>query len=109
METRCSNAPMRTAPSAAGNRISRFRAMERMEWSSPREYRPAATRNQITLISAMGSPFSIAVGGYTLVSSQTTLTDARSGHPPICAGHSLLVLHPGGRVGALRDPGFADQ
>src|SRR4029077_1756471 len=66
-------------------------------------------RYSIILISAMGSPFSIAVHGYTLVSSQTKLTHARGGHAPICAGNSLLVLHHRGRAGALRHSVFTDE
>src|ERR1035437_4269488 len=54
METKWKTDPKAKAPSATRNRCSRRRTNVRMACRRPSEYSPAATRSQMTLISAMG-------------------------------------------------------
>src|ERR1017187_1369029 len=56
METKWNTAPIENAASATRNRFSRRRTRVRMACRRPSEYSAAATRSQMTLISAIGNP-----------------------------------------------------
>src|SRR5437868_9014476 len=97
IDTRCSIAPMRAAETATRNRLSRLCITARIECSNPSEYKAAATRNQITLISAMGYLFKYS---YTLIFSH--VNDDRIGRPVLCARPVVCAVHRGDAVRAGR-------
>src|SRR5271157_5191786 len=97
METKWKTDPRAKAPSATRNRCSRRRTNVRMACRRPSEYSPAATRSQMTLISAMGRCDALSL-------SYQYIAGLREGRSSASGGgcHGLFGRIPGDTVQHLQ-------